>query len=203
LILNLINYFFSAKFQESVKSIIEITLLFKNNLTFQGVITLCKKYFYFDMHYSQAFWVAVSFLIFIIFVWSFIRKAFLSSIKNYRNEISSELTNLLVQRSESENNLQQSITQLNEANLNNRALNAHKIAKNILEQSKNNVQKIKSHTATDVTYAAESTKVFLQTKARQEILSKASRVLSIYLHQHSGEFMSVAVKYAIDTLKKQ
>lgn len=87
------------------------------------------------MNYSPAFWVAVSFLIFILFAWNFIRRAFLSVINNYRNGISSTFGELGAQKDESFTILDNSQKELSESNLNGLVLNAHKVAKEILDDS--------------------------------------------------------------------
>ena len=154
------------------------------------------------MSFSPTFWVAVSFFIFIVFAWSFLRSAFLNVINKYRNEISSSLNNLYIQKDESKNLLEKSNQELSESNLNNYILNAHKVAKNILDASKERVAVLQHSMSQEINVSAMSVEQFLAKKTQEQILSQVSELVELYLVRNPLQFNSIAVKNANIALKQ-
>jgi F0F1-type ATP synthase membrane subunit b/b' len=155
-----------------------------------------------NMSFSPTFWVAVSFFIFIVFAWSFLRSAFLNVINKYRNEISSSLNNLYIQKDESKNLLEKSNQELSESNLNNYILNAHKVAKNILDASKERVAVLQHSMSQEINVSAMSVEQFLAKKTQEQILSQVSELVELYLVRNPLQFNSIAVKNANIALKQ-
>ena len=154
------------------------------------------------MSFSPTFWVAVSFFIFIVFAWSFIRSAFLNIINKYRNDISSSLNNLYIQKDESKTLLEKSNQELSESNLNNYILNAHKVAKNILDASKERIAILQHSMSQEINVSAMSVEQFLAKKTQEQILSQVSELVELYLLGNPLQFDKIAVKNASISLKQ-
>ena len=154
------------------------------------------------MSFSPTFWVAVSFFIFIIFAWSFLRSAFLNIINKYRNDISSSLNNLYIQKDESKTLLEKSKQELSESNLNNYILNAHKVAKNILDTSKERIAILQHSMSQEINVSAMSVEQFLAKKTQEQILLQVSELVELYLLRNPLQFDKIAVKNASIALKQ-
>ena len=154
------------------------------------------------MSFSPTFWVAVSFFIFIVFAWSFLRNAFLNIINKYRNEISSSLSNLYIQKDESKTLLEKSNQELSESSFNSYVLNAHKVAKNILDASKEKIAILQHSMNQEINVSAMSVEQFLAKKTQEQILLQASELVELYLLSNPLQFNKIAVKNAIIALKQ-
>lgn len=150
------------------------------------------------MHYSPSFWVAISFFIFIILAWSFIRKSLLNVINNYRNSISSSYGEMIAQREESKKLLEISIAKLEESNSNQSILSAHKTASQILHSSEAKIALLKNHINTDSTLAVKAFQEFVYKKMKQNILENSSYIVECYIVKHESEFNKIAIQ---NTLK--
>ncbi|MDA0617392.1 MAG: hypothetical protein O3A66_01560 [Proteobacteria bacterium] len=154
------------------------------------------------MGLSPAFWVAVSFFVFIAFAWRFVRTAFLNAINNYRNSISSSLSDLYLRRDDSAYFLEKSHQELEDSNLNGFVLNAHKIAKEILEKSQKTVEKIQNSMGSDVAKSVSSIQSFLEAKMAYQVTDATSNVVKLYLQHNQVQFNQVAVKSVLNVLSK-
>lgn len=155
------------------------------------------------MGFSPSFWVAVSFFIFVIVAWRFIRKAFLNTIHNYRNSVSSALNDLYARKAESEALVEKSHQELEDSNLNGFVLNAHKVAKDISERSKARVDEIKNATTEGVQKSALSVQDFLRKKIASEISEATSVLVKTYLNHHQAKFNEIAARNILEVLSKK
>jgi F0F1-type ATP synthase membrane subunit b/b' len=151
---------------------------------------------------SPTFWVAVSFFIFIVFAWSFLRSAFLNVINKYRNEISSSLGNLYMQKDESRTILERSNQELSDSSFNSYVLNAHKVAKNILDASKERIAILQHSMNQEINVSAMNVEQFLAKKTQEQILSQVSELVELYLSRNPLQFDQIAVKNVIIALKQ-
>lgn len=152
------------------------------------------------MSLSPAFWVAVSFFVFVIIAWRFVRSAFLNAINNYRNSISSSLNELYFRRDESQYFLEKSQQELEDSNLNGFVLNAHKIAKDILEKSQKTVEETQNSVGGNIEKSVSSIQSFLESKMISQVTNATAVVVQAYLQQNQEEFTKVSVKSIVNAL---
>jgi F0F1-type ATP synthase membrane subunit b/b' len=148
------------------------------------------------MEISPTFWVGFSFFVFVILAWNVIRKSFLSIIHNYKTSIASNLSEIYSKKFESEEILEKSTKELAESNSNSYILNAHKVAKTIIDSSKERIHHIKTNVNKDLKASASGLELFLQKKAKNYIIDISSRVIEEYIYNHKEEFNKIAVQKA-------
>lgn len=148
------------------------------------------------MEISPTFWVGFSFFVFVILAWNVIRKSFLSIIHNYKTSIASNLSDIYSSKAESEEILETSIKELAESNSNSYILNAHKVAKTIIDSSKKRIHHIKTNVNKDLKASASGLELFLQKKAKNYIIDISYRVIEEYIYNHKEEFNKIAVQKA-------
>ena len=146
------------------------------------------------MEISPTFWVGFSFFIFVILAWNTLRKTFLNIIHNYKTAIASNLSDVYSARVESEETLEKSSKELSESNSNSYILNAHKVAKTIIDASKERVHHIKTNVNKDLKASASGLELFLQKKSKNYIIDLSSQVIEEYIYNHKEEFNKIAIQ---------
>lgn len=149
---------------------------------------------------SPSFFVGVSFLIFFTFSWKIVKKTFLNAIDNYRNSIVTMLNDVNEKRRQSIEILDKSQKELSDANLNDYVLNAHKVAKDIMDSSAIKIKEIE--TSVVVSNTALSVKSNIESKIKNDILLKTSLIVEKYIECHKNDFNAIAMKQIFSTLKK-
>jgi len=147
-----------------------------------------------SLEISPTFWVAFSFFVFIIIVWSTLRSSFLTIIHNYKISISSYLNDIYSEKTISEELLERSNKELSEASSNIYVLNAHKVAKTISEASKERITYIRRTINNGMKNSIDGLEIFLENKTKNHILSISSKIVEEYIFSHKEEFNKIATK---------
>ena len=98
--------------------------------------------------------------------------------------------------------MEKSHQELEDSNLNGFVLNAHKIAKEILEKSQKTVEKIQNSMGSDVAKSVSSIQSFLEAKMAYQVTDATSNVVKLYLQHNQVQFNQVAVKSVLNVLSK-
>ncbi len=151
------------------------------------------------MEISPTFWVAFSFFVFIALAWNTLRSSFLNAIHTYKTSISSHLSDVYAQKNNSEELLEQSNKELADSISNSYVLNAHKVAKNIAEASKEKVAYIRRTVNADMKASMSGLEAFFQEKTKKRILEFSSKLVENYIHAHKSEFNTIALQKTKET----
>jgi len=151
------------------------------------------------MEITPTFWVAFSFFVFIALAWNTLRSSFLNSIHSYKTSIASNLSDIYAQKNNSEELLEQSNKELADSISNSYVLNAHKVAKNIAEASKEKVAYIRRTVNSDMKASMSGLEAFFQEKTKKRILELSSKLVESYIHAHKSEFNTIALHKTKET----
>lgn len=152
-------------------------------------------------HFSPTFWVAVSFVLFVLIAWRFIRKTFLNLISAYRNDISSKINDLYNQKNDSQSMLEQSLKKLSESTSNTYILNAHKMAKSISVSSQEKIHALQNNVGKESNYLVDAFEHLFFMQMKKDISHSVAKLVEVYCSKNPAKFNQTINKNLSEAFK--